>query len=65
MRGSERKERKRKQLRLWKWGISMQGELYLEEPCQVKNIFFKTIPHIIHIQLNLRTITTTINTNSY
>lgn len=41
MRGSKRKGRKRKQLRLQKWGISMQGELYLEVPCQIKNVFSK------------------------
>lgn len=41
LRGNERNGRKRKQLKLLKWGISMQGRLYLEEPCQVKNIFSK------------------------
>lgn len=39
--GMKKKGRKKKQLRLWKWGISMQGELYLEVSCQDKIFFSK------------------------
>lgn len=45
----------------------MQGELYLEEPCQVKFFFQNPSSHKSYIiLLNLRrSVTTQINANSY